>query len=552
MPLSNERARQFTFRTNAVSSDTSDEYIEATIDFSDAGVDTSSQRTLSAKVAVKVRRMDGRAHLLLSKRRLQNRSTEGGIHTRSSDDGSSVLGEGVNGELQPLPIEEVDIHYHTFFDELLSLMVCCSGGELRTISGPIASTSSLVSSASTSASSFYPAFNTAVSSDSLRDIHSRNDKLSTLDACQVGGQAEKPGVKLTASAQDDLRNRRRAQQKVPTIFEISAAQRNGDRNVTSEFSALWQDQNNKNTSNVLGKEVPCHQSPQATLASTNPQNAKLKSLHKENAALRRHLDEANNYVDTVEIENEQNFTTMSNRIDELYDVLDEKNRQLNVANARLSEKEQEISKLQERIKLLEKNNQRQQQVIELTREEASRGKEKLREAVKERAELLLRNASLFHQWSIERERLSMELNDVTRELDLQKMLLNGESISEIVQRWEVKVFELEGMVADRDAAIRAQQQRIGELKQAATRGGGELSSNESIISQQAATKTDPATLAHLKRILHQCSRSPTDEQYAQLVKFICDMLHLPSDDSLVLMEQLKRHTPRHPNSQALR
>lgn len=38
------------------------------------------------------------------------------------------------------------------------------------------------------------------------------------------------------------------------------------------------------------------------------------------------------------------------------------------------------------------------------------------------------------EWSIERERLSMELNDVTRELDLQKMLLNGESISEIVQR----------------------------------------------------------------------------------------------------------------------
>uniref|UniRef100_A0A914ZKQ4 GRIP domain-containing protein n=1 Tax=Parascaris univalens TaxID=6257 RepID=A0A914ZKQ4_PARUN len=146
----------------------------------------------------------------------------------------------------------------------------------------------------------------------------------------------------------------------------------------------------------------------------------------------------------------------------------------------------------------------------------------------------------------------MELNDVTRELDLQKMLLNGESISEIVQRWEVKVFELEGMVADRDAAIRAQQQRIGELKQAATRGGGELSSNESIISQQAATKTDPATLAHLKRIIHQCSRSPTDEQYAQLVKFICDVLHLPSDDSLVLMEQLKHHTPRYPNSQALR
>uniref|UniRef100_A0A914S0Z5 Uncharacterized protein n=1 Tax=Parascaris equorum TaxID=6256 RepID=A0A914S0Z5_PAREQ len=41
--------------------------------------------------------MAGRPHLLLSKRSLQNRSTEGGIHTRSSDDGSSVLGEGVEG-----------------------------------------------------------------------------------------------------------------------------------------------------------------------------------------------------------------------------------------------------------------------------------------------------------------------------------------------------------------------------------------------------------------------------------------------------------------------
>lgn len=38
------------------------------------------------------------------------------------------------------------------------------------------------------------------------------------------------------------------------------------------------------------------------------------------------------------------------------------------------------------------------------------------------------------EWSIERERLSMDLDDVTRELELQKMILNGESISEIVQR----------------------------------------------------------------------------------------------------------------------
>lgn len=44
------------------------------------------------------------------------------------------------------------------------------------------------------------------------------------------------------------------------------------------------------------------------------------------------------------------------------------------------------------------------------------------------------------EWSIERERLSMDLDDVTRELELQKMILNGENISEIVQRVRRKNF----------------------------------------------------------------------------------------------------------------
>ncbi|KHN78756.1 hypothetical protein Tcan_03370 [Toxocara canis] len=390
--LGGERIHPFTFRKNAISSDTSDEYIEATINFSDAELDASSQRTLS------------------------NHSAEGGICHRSSDNESNLVCE------------------------------MASGSELRSTSAPLASTSSLMSSASTSASSFYPAFSPDVNNSSTKNL--RNDKLSAFDVYFAKEAPSSYGAK-TEAQQDDSRNPRRAEEGTRALIEMSAAQRQSGSDLRNEFPVLCQDTKNMKASNAglvskcsnIAAEIPFHQILQTASTISSPD--KLKRLHRENAALRRHLIEANSYADTVEIENEQNFTTMSNKIDDLYDTLDEKNRLLNIANLRLKEKEQEISKLQERISALEKNNQRQQQVIEVTREEANREKEKFREAAKERAELLLRNASLFHQW-------------------------------------ESKVFDLEDMVADRDAAIRAQQQRIGELKQMGGRykcpkcGGREL------------------------------------------------------------------------------
>ncbi|VDK55272.1 unnamed protein product [Gongylonema pulchrum] len=135
------------------------------------------------------------------------------------------------------------------------------------------------------------------------------------------------------------------------------------------------------------------------------------------------------------------YATVQSRLNELCATIEEKERQLRGVRNGLNEKDEQIGKLCDRIRALENSCERLQSVIESFGDEADQKEVKLREIIGERDGLVIRNASLSRQmeyerreWSIERERLSMELDDVTRELELQKMILNGESISEIVQR----------------------------------------------------------------------------------------------------------------------
>lgn len=61
------------------------------------------------------------------------------------------------------------------------------------------------------------------------------------------------------------------------------------------------------------------------------------------------------------------------------------------------------------------------------------------------------------------------------------------------------MFELEGMIADRDRAIRAQQVRISKLKQSLAKVD-RISSDDSLESQ---TKLDFPSFSHIKRLLLQ-------------------------------------------------
>ncbi|VDO36728.1 unnamed protein product [Onchocerca flexuosa] len=235
------------------------------------------------------------------------------------------------------------------------------------------------------------------------------------------------------------------------------------------------------------------------------------------------------------------YTAVKRRLSELYGIIEEKDKQLRVVRNGLNEKDLEIGKLCDKIRALEYNCGRLQSVIESVGDESDQNQVKLNEIINERDGLLVRNASLSRQiefekreWSIERERLSMDLDDVTRELELQKMILNGESISEIVQRWQTKVFELEGMVTDRDRAIRAQQVRISKLKES-------LAGNDRIScadSSELQTKLDFPSFTYIKRLLLQYLTS-SDEERMQLVRNVSSILHLSDEEQSQVWANLK-------------
>ncbi|CAG9540700.1 unnamed protein product [Cercopithifilaria johnstoni] len=236
-------------------------------------------------------------------------------------------------------------------------------------------------------------------------------------------------------------------------------------------------------------------------------------------------------------------TAIESRLNVLCNSIEKKDKQLRIIRNELNEKNLEIGKLFDKIRTLEYNCGRLHSVIESVGDESNQNQIKLQEIIDERDGLLVRNASLSRQkreWSIERERLSMDLDDVTRELELQKMLLNGESISEIVQRWQTKVFELEGMITDRDRAIRAQQVRISKLKQSVAEVD-HISCDGSLESQ---TKLDFPSFTYIKHLFLQYLTS-SDEERMELLRNVSMTLHLSDEEQRQVWANLKskNHTP---------
>uniref|UniRef100_A0A8R1Y017 GRIP domain-containing protein n=1 Tax=Onchocerca volvulus TaxID=6282 RepID=A0A8R1Y017_ONCVO len=242
------------------------------------------------------------------------------------------------------------------------------------------------------------------------------------------------------------------------------------------------------------------------------------------------------------------YTAVKRRLSELYGIIEEKDEQLRVVRNELNGKDLEIGKLCDKIRALEYNCGRLQSMIESAGDESDQNQVKLHEIINERDGLLIRNASLSRQiefekreWSIERERLSMDLDDVTRELELQKMILNGESISEIVQRWQTKVFELEGMITDRDRAIRAQQVQISKLKESIA----ETDRISCADSSESQTKFDFPSFTYIKRLLLQYLTRladlhfSSDEERMQLVRNMSSILHLSDEEQRQVWANLK-------------
>uniref|UniRef100_A0A914VFE3 GRIP domain-containing protein n=1 Tax=Plectus sambesii TaxID=2011161 RepID=A0A914VFE3_9BILA len=292
-----------------------------------------------------------------------------------------------------------------------------------------------------------------------------------------------------------------------------------------------------------------------------------QALHIENLVLKKQLYQAQDYADTVDIAAEQQMTTLANQVDDLAHELDDRHRDLNVMNKELTEKEIEVDRNIQRVKTLEAANSRQQEVIENLREELDSEKERCLEAMTERDEVLLRNASLSHEMElvksesvVEHDRISAELDTVSRELQVQKKLLEGENTLDIIDKLQRKTSELEDTVKERDTTIRLQQQRLVDMKRTlqkelrtvssatglAPQGPEASSSTESLnfaslqnaAVNRSANDNNSGNFTYLKHVLLRYMTG-SDYECLQLVRAVSAVLQFTEQEETAVWDNLK-------------
>ncbi|KAJ1353321.1 hypothetical protein KIN20_009925 [Parelaphostrongylus tenuis] len=197
----------------------------------------------------------------------------------------------------------------------------------------------------------------------------------------------------------------------------------------------------------------------------------IEKLLRENEKLQKELEEARSYVDQVDVEAEQQYTELSSEITELCELVEKKDHEVIALKEKLSEVN----------KLLEKNNDvldhqkqtvaRQAEIIESLRDELDSERDKSAHLAKDKDSLQEELNTM--RKAVEAEKgdalakdvlLSIEIEDMQRELEKQKEILASTSIAQIVDRWEQRVLSLEDEVRERDILIHTQQGFINDLK----------------------------------------------------------------------------------------
>ncbi len=196
----------------------------------------------------------------------------------------------------------------------------------------------------------------------------------------------------------------------------------------------------------------------------------------------------------------------------MHTALNDTQRDVNVMNQELDEKDSEIDKLQQRAKTLGSNSNRQKDVIESLREEADIQKDRARETEMERDELLLRNASLSHEIEIIRRDSSVETGDIRGQLAVLrdevesykkklKELEEFQDAASALSQLSDKVTELEEALKARDTTIRLQQQRLTDMKKTLQKELKLNARNESPQPETGTLGTLPQFLSRSKGLL---------------------------------------------------
>lgn len=192
-------------------------------------------------------------------------------------------------------------------------------------------------------------------------------------------------------------------------------------------------------------------------------------LTDENQMLKRQLYEANEYFESMDVESEQQITVLINQIDEMHEILESKQRDYIVLTNELMTKNQENDQLQQKLKANDVQSSRQMDIIESLRDEFDKQKDKIRETIKERDDLLIRNASLTHEVDFtkrqsqkERENIHQQLTLAGQELDEYKEKLRQ---NEIQNESSIVLANLTSKISDLEEHLKCKQDTIDILEQ---------------------------------------------------------------------------------------
>ncbi|CAB3399168.1 unnamed protein product [Caenorhabditis bovis] len=190
----------------------------------------------------------------------------------------------------------------------------------------------------------------------------------------------------------------------------------------------------------------------------------IDNLYKEYTNVQKQLAEANHTIDEIEIEAEQQYTEMTAEIDELCELVMKKDEELAKLKEKIATAMSHENQLKDDVDSQRAIVHRQKEIIESLREELDNMTLKYVEMTKLR-DKAAEEATLNKMKNEERERflakeaqMSLEMEDLQRELNKQKMILSNTSMAKMIDSFERKILKLENDVRERDIIICKQNQ----------------------------------------------------------------------------------------------
>lgn len=251
---------------------------------------------------------------------------------------------------------------------------------------------------------------------------------------------------------------------------------------TTAMTSSCQDQTVQTDNNsfiLVDRHVPeVMESLQVEIDRLQGDLEKVKSGEKEllqiNSKLKEELEESQQTIDGIEIEAEQQYTELTSEIDELCEIVQRKDQELAILKEKVTNVINIENSLKDDVDSQKVIVQRQKEIIENLREELDAITKKLGEVTKLR-DKAVEEATLYKMKNMERDRflsreaqMSMEIEDLQRELNKQKLILNQTSMAKLADTFDRKVLHLENELRERDMLICKQNQIINSHRKSPT------------------------------------------------------------------------------------